>query len=85
MTPKQVLFNIAAVTSNGIYLMSKAHLANWPNTAVNSPNKIFVSVPVDSERKKQWFKAIKRDMPKSKSRFNRCEDHFNVSMKLIIN
>lgn len=53
------------------------------NTAVNAPHKIFVCVPANYERKVLWFKAARRPFPKSKTKFYCCEDHFNVSAKII--
>ncbi|KAJ8922821.1 hypothetical protein NQ315_007856 [Exocentrus adspersus] len=51
---------------------------NCGNTSINAPNKVFVTLPSEYSRKLKWFKAAKRDMPKSKSIFYCCEDHFNV-------
>lgn len=49
------------------------------STSVSTPHKVFITVPQIYTRKKSWFKAARRDMPKSKSIFFCCEDHFNVS------
>ncbi|KAJ8910725.1 hypothetical protein NQ315_002096 [Exocentrus adspersus] len=56
---------------------------NCGNTSINAPNKVFVTLPSEYSRKLKWFKAAtkkaaKRDMPKSKSIFYCCEDHFNL-------
>lgn len=51
------------------------------STSTSTPNKMFVRVPQDYERKKRWFSAARRDMPKSKSEFFCCEDHFRVSYR----
>ncbi|XP_018575952.1 uncharacterized protein LOC108914594 [Anoplophora glabripennis] len=48
------------------------------NTSISAPNKTFISVPQNSSRKVKWFKAARRDVPKSKSTFFCCEDHFNL-------
>lgn len=48
-------------------------------TSATTPNKIFITVPQEFERREKWFKAVRRDIPKSKSVFFCCEDHFNVS------
>ncbi|KAJ8915306.1 hypothetical protein NQ315_014814 [Exocentrus adspersus] len=49
------------------------------STSVSTPNKFFVRVPGDDfDRKKSWFNAARRDLPKSKSEFFYCEDHFNL-------
>ncbi|KAJ8914113.1 hypothetical protein NQ315_014310, partial [Exocentrus adspersus] len=49
------------------------------STSISTPNKIFIRVPRDDfERKKRWFKAARRDVPKSKSEFFCWEDHFNL-------
>lgn len=53
------------------------------NTSRNAPHKIFVSVPATYERKVLWFKAARRALPKSSTKFYCCEDHFNVSVKTI--
>ncbi|KAJ8910400.1 hypothetical protein NQ315_011364, partial [Exocentrus adspersus] len=45
---------------------------------INAPNKLFVMLPSEYSRKLKWFKAAKRDMPKTKSIFYCCEDHFNL-------
>ncbi|KAK4882332.1 hypothetical protein RN001_005651 [Aquatica leii] len=34
--------------------------------------------PQDHSRKMKWFRATRRDVPKSKSMFFCCEDHFNL-------
>ncbi|KAJ8912491.1 hypothetical protein NQ315_014591 [Exocentrus adspersus] len=47
------------------------------STSVSTPNKTFISVPMNNEKRKKWFKAVRRDMPQSKSVFFCCEDHFN--------
>lgn len=49
------------------------------STSIRTPNKIFITVPRNFEYKKKWFKAARRDMPKSKTVFFCCEDHFDVS------
>lgn len=50
------------------------------NTSINSPNKLFISVPKQYYRKLRWFQAAGRDMPKSQSGFFCCEDHFDVGI-----
>ncbi|KAF5298721.1 hypothetical protein FQR65_LT09590 [Abscondita terminalis] len=48
------------------------------NTSISAPQKLFLSVPKDYSRKVKWFKAARRDVPKSKSMFFCCEDHFKL-------
>lgn len=50
-----------------------------PNTSTRTPEKSFFTVPKDINRRKAWFQAIKRKMPRCKSIYFCCEDHFNVS------
>ena len=53
------------------------------STSVSTPNKVFISVPQEYSRKRNWFKAARRDLPKTKTCFYCCEDHFNVSKSVI--
>ncbi|XP_018580312.1 uncharacterized protein LOC108917967 [Anoplophora glabripennis] len=49
------------------------------NTSVKTPKKIFISLPRNVERNKQWQKAMKRkNMLSVKSTYFVCEDHFNL-------
>ncbi|KAJ8983495.1 hypothetical protein NQ317_005151 [Molorchus minor] len=50
------------------------------NTSKNAPKKLFVTVPRQMPRKIKWFKAARRDLPKTKAIFFCCEDHFNNQM-----
>ncbi|CAH2100747.1 unnamed protein product [Euphydryas editha] len=50
------------------------------NTSINSPNKLFVSVPTNPKRRKLWLQLARRD-PKSiviHSNVFLCEDHFDM-------
>ncbi|KAJ8953484.1 hypothetical protein NQ318_023605 [Aromia moschata] len=47
------------------------------NTSRSAPNKKFF-IPENCSRKVKWFKAARRDFPKSKSTFFCCEDHFKL-------
>ncbi|KAJ8974199.1 hypothetical protein NQ317_000832 [Molorchus minor] len=39
------------------------------NTSKNAPKKLFVTVPRQMPRKIKWFKAARRDLPKTKAIF----------------
>ncbi|CAH2104027.1 unnamed protein product [Euphydryas editha] len=50
------------------------------NTSINSPNKLFVSVPMNPKRRKLWLQLARRD-PKGiviHSNVFMCEDHFDA-------
>ncbi|XP_018567003.1 uncharacterized protein LOC108907698 isoform X2 [Anoplophora glabripennis] len=51
------------------------------NTTFTTPEKLFIRVPEEPSRRKQWLEACKRDPAslQSKSRAHVCEDHFNNS------
>lgn len=56
-----------------------------PNTVRNSPNKLFFSLPMDQQRRLQWYKAMKhedgiRQRLSYVSGLHCCEDHFNVGV-----
>ena len=51
------------------------------NTSINSPNKLFVSVPTNPKKRKMWLQLARRD-PKSilsHSNVFMCEDQLYVS------
>ncbi|KAK4884784.1 hypothetical protein RN001_001055 [Aquatica leii] len=50
------------------------------NTSISASKKLFISVPQNHSRKMKWFRAARRDVPKSKSTIFCCEDHFNVNV-----
>ena len=52
------------------------------NTSKNNPKKIFISVPRNLKRKKEWFAAARRNLKNVsiKPTFYCCEDHFNVGL-----
>ncbi|XP_057658791.1 uncharacterized protein LOC130895485 isoform X3 [Diorhabda carinulata] len=54
------------------------------NTSIKTPNKVFVQVPREEKRRKQWFQAIRRDYASIKpgSPVFVCEDHFNLETDL---
>lgn len=51
------------------------------NTTTKTPDKIFVSVPSDSQMRKKWLQVAGRnpDEISTASKLYTCEDHFNVS------
>jgi len=55
-----------------------------PNTQIKTPHKIFVQVPAEEKRRELWFKAAHRADKPTKSCYYCCEDHFNVSISIII-
>lgn len=56
------------------------------NTTVKTPEKLFVSVPKRPVIRKVWLKLARRNPYKlaDDSTIFLCEDHFDVSIKLII-
>lgn len=54
------------------------------NTTIKTPNKIFIRLPFDRNRRTKWLKACRRDIrdisPNSNA-LHVCEDHFNVSIE----
>lgn len=52
------------------------------STSTCTPNKTFVHVPNNVQRRKAWFKAARRDLKEvPTSALYCCEDHFNVNNK----
>ena len=49
------------------------------NSSIKTPEKKFLHVPNDINRRNKWFQAVRRLNNKSKSSFYCCEDHFDVS------
>lgn len=51
------------------------------NTTRSTPGKVFVTIPKNKKRRKQWFAAVRRKISdvSEKSVLYCCEDHFNVS------
>lgn len=50
------------------------------NNSMTSPDKLFITVPLNVDIRKKWFKAANKAfavVPKSHLYF--CEDHFDVS------
>ena len=54
------------------------------NTSKKQPDKVFVCVPKDKKVKKKWFKVSNRLTKPTDSNYFCCEDHFDVSIFLII-
>ena len=55
------------------------------NTSIKTPQKVFVSLPMNIKRRKKWLQLARRD-PKcisSNTHAFMCEDHFDVSMLVI--
>ncbi|XP_066258136.1 uncharacterized protein [Euwallacea similis] len=50
------------------------------NTSIKTPEKIFLTVPNNMQRKKKWFRAVKRELKhvSIKTHFYCCEDHFKL-------
>nr|CAH7712749.1 unnamed protein product [Callosobruchus chinensis] len=56
------------------------------STTVKTPNKIFIRLPQDPNRRKKWLKACRRetkDISPNSNALHVCEDHFNVSKSYI--
>lgn len=53
------------------------------NTTVETPDKIFIRLPLDRNRRIKWLKACRRDIHdiSVSSGLHVCEDHFNVSIE----
>lgn len=43
------------------------------------PNKVFVTVPLNENRRRAWFEAARQPYVSSQTTIFCCEDHFNVS------
>lgn len=54
------------------------------NTSINNPEKIFISVPNNLQRKKRWFSAARRELKEVsiKTHFYCCEDHFKLEQDM---
>lgn len=53
------------------------------NTTFKTPNKIFIRVPENRNRRAKWLKACRRDVKDISDKntaLHVCEDHFNVSI-----
>lgn len=48
------------------------------NNSEGSPEKVFITVPLDESRRRAWFEAARQQYVSKSTRFC-CEDHFNVS------
>lgn len=65
--------------------MNEKKLYRWcfvplcKNTAKNSLDKVFLSVPENEKRRKLWFDLARRPDNPTKSNYYCCQDHFNVS------
>ncbi|KAK4880989.1 hypothetical protein RN001_004308 [Aquatica leii] len=52
------------------------------STSKKNPFKLFITVPRNEQRKRAWFRAARRDFPKTNTVFFCCEDHFNLQEDL---
>lgn len=50
------------------------------NTSTQNPEKVFITIPRNLQRKKEWFRAARREIKdvSLKTQFFCCEDHFKV-------
>lgn len=58
------------------------------NTTISAPDKIFFNVPRSAEIRRKWCEVIGREDTEGSQLSERttlycCEDHFNVSTKII--
>ena len=53
-----------------------------PNTSKSTPEKMFITIPVNPARRKLWLDAVGKSAVgrNPKSPMFCCQDHFNVSM-----
>jgi hypothetical protein len=55
-----------------------------PNTSVSTPDKMFITVPVNPVRRKLWLDAVGKTNGKNpKSPMFCCQDHFNVNFTIV--
>lgn len=51
-----------------------------PNTSVLTPNKMFITIPINPARRKLWMDAVGKPATKNpKSPLFCCQDHFEVT------
>nr|CAI5834346.1 unnamed protein product [Callosobruchus analis] len=48
------------------------------NTSISTPEKVFIKVPTEERRRKQWIVPVSREDISRQVIFV-CEDHFDVS------
>lgn len=53
------------------------------NTSIKTPNKKFFQMSANDKIRKKWFESARRSTP-GKWKYFCCEDHFNVSILLIL-
>lgn len=57
----------------------KCFVPSCKSTNKKTPEKLFVFVPKDEDKRRKWFFAAKRpDEPNLKTNYYCCQDHFNV-------
>ena len=56
----------------------------YENNSENAPTKVFMSVSESHKRRKLWFSLARRSGTPTKSNFECCQDHLNVSLCIII-
>lgn len=49
------------------------------NTTIKTPQKLFIYVPTQKERRKEWFRLARRGKAPVGRNIYYCEDHFDVS------
>ena len=58
------------------------------NTTINNPNILYFNVPLNINVRLNWYKRVRREAsilkPLSRSRMTCCEDHFCVSIMLLL-
>lgn len=57
------------------------------STSFKAPNKIFIRVPQNKNRRVKWIKACRRnmeDISEKNTALHVCENHFNVSINFSI-
>ena len=63
-------------------LQKKCIVPSCKSLSTTHPEKIFLSVPKDKERRQKWFEitALDLNLKKGSHSLYCCEDHFNVSV-----
>ena len=52
------------------------------NTTIKTPENVFITMPKDKKKRKQWWMSARRDFSMKENSYYCCEDHFDVCMYL---
>lgn len=56
----------------------KCFAPSYTNTSKNAPNKLFILVSLDHNRRTTWYKAVNEQYVPKGTHIYCCEDHFDV-------